>query len=136
MTAEQHLRTHGLRITEIRKRLYNHLRDSQSAVSHSDLEVVFTPEFDRVTIYRTLNSFLERGLLHKIPSDSGAAHYALCHEACNPEEHIDNHVHFRCLKCEQVVCLHDLKIPEMKLPGNFRAESAILVFEGQCDQCN
>ncbi len=136
MSVERHLKDHDLRITEVRKQIYKYLLDNQTAFSHSELELVFSNDFDRVTIYRTLNTFLEKGLLHKIPTDSGSAKYALCQEHCSSEEHIDDHVHFKCIKCEKLVCLHELEIPMVKLPDNFMAKNAILMYEGICDKCN
>ncbi|MCP4124568.1 MAG: transcriptional repressor [Bacteroidetes bacterium] len=136
MSVEQHLRAHNLRVTDIRKRLFRHFQETKAAVSHAELELLFSSEFDRVTIYRTLNSFLDKGILHKIPNDSGSARYALCKEDCNAEEHIDNHVHFKCSVCQELVCLHHLKIPEMRLPNKFQAENAVLLYEGICDKCN
>jgi Fur family ferric uptake transcriptional regulator len=136
MEIEQHLKDHDLRVTDIRKKLYSYFVEAKSAVSHADLELIFSDEFDRVTIYRTLHSFLDKGILHKIPNDSGSARYALCHADCNPEHHIDNHIHFKCRVCERLMCLHDLKVPELKLPGNFSIESAALLYEGVCDKCS
>ena len=136
MSVEQHLRAHDLRVTEVRKRLYAHFQEMNAAVSHAELELLFASDFDRVTIYRTLNSFLEKGILHKIPNDSGSARYALCVEDCSADEHIDNHVHFKCTVCEKLTCLHHLKIPELNLPGKYRAENAVLLYEGICDSCN
>jgi len=135
MEIEQHLKEHDLRVTEIRKKLYSYFADAKSAVSHSHLEMLFSDEFDRVTIYRTLNSFLEKGILHKIPNDSGSARYALCHSACDSDHHIDNHVHFKCTVCENLVCLHDLEIPKVKMPGNYLVENAVLLYEGICENC-
>lgn len=136
MTVEHHLKDHDLRVTDIRKRIYEYLVKMDVAVSHAELELVFSNEFDRVTIYRTLNTFLDKGILHKIPTDSGSAKYALCKDHCTTDEHIDDHVHFKCTKCEQVVCLHDLEIPNVELPQNFKAQNAVLMYEGLCDKCN
>lgn len=135
MKTEEHLKEHDLRVTDIRKKLYEYFASTESAVSHADLELLFSDEFDRVTIYRTLHSFLEKGILHRIPTDSGSARYALCHADCNPGQHIDNHVHFRCRLCERILCLHELQIPEMNLPGKYSIESAALLYEGICEDC-
>ena len=112
-TTEEHLKEHDLRVTQVRKKLYDYFKEVNSAVSHSELELIFSNDFDRVTIYRTLNSFMDKGILHKIPNDSGSAKYALCKEDCSTGHHIDNHVHFKCGKCERLICLHDLEIPQL-----------------------
>ena len=136
MEIEEQLREHDLRVTEIRKRLYQYFSDSKSAVSHAELEVIFSDDFDRVTIYRTLNSFLDKGILHKIPNDSGSAKYALCHAECDAEHHIDNHVHFKCKVCNNLICLHDMEIPALKLPQKYKVEHAVLLYDGICENCS
>ncbi len=135
-TTEEYLKEHDLRVTQVRKKLYDYFKSTKNAISHSELELIFSSEFDRVTIYRTLNSFLDKGILHKIPNDSGSAKYAICKDDCSSDSHIDNHVHFKCTSCEQVICLHDLEIPEVKLPDNYKIKNAILLYEGRCSQCN
>ncbi len=136
MSIETHLREHDLRVTRVRKKIYEYFLNNKSAVSHAELELIFNDDFDRVTIYRTLNSFLDKGILHKIPNDSGSARYALCHSDCSTDEHIDNHVHFKCVKCTSLICLHDIEIPMVKLPRNFIGENAVLMYEGVCNNCN
>jgi Fur family ferric uptake transcriptional regulator len=136
MNIETQLKQHDLRITNVRKKIYQYFSDTNSAVSHAELELIFNQDFDRVTIYRTLNSFLEKGLLHKIPTDSGSARYALCHKNCSSAEHIDNHVHFKCYQCQALICLHEVEIPFIKLPANFKVDNAILMYEGICKTCN
>ena len=136
MSLDHHLKEHNLRVTEVRKRIYQYLLETKYAVSHAELELVFSNEFDRVTIYRTLNTFLDKGLLHKIPTDSGSARYAVCKEHCSTDEHIDDHVHFKCSKCSKLICLHEVEIPMVQLPTNFEAKNAILLYEGICNNCN
>lgn len=136
MNVEHHLKQHNLRITNIRKEIFGYIANKKAAVSHSELELVFDKDFDRVTIYRTLNSFLDKGILHKVPTDSGAAIYALCHDDCSSDEHLDNHVHFKCNECKQLLCLHHSEIPMIELPKGFKANNATLLYEGVCPDCN
>lgn len=133
---EERLKKHDLRVTRIRKQIYEYFSAITSAVSQSELESVFNNEFDRVTIYRTLNSFLDKGILHRIPDDSGAAKYALCSTECADGQHIDNHIHFKCSTCGKLFCMYERKIPDVKLPVNFIAKNAILLYEGICSDCN
>lgn len=108
---------------------------SDTALSHADIENTFSDEFDRVTIYRTLNSFLEKGLLHKVPDDSNIAKFALCKTNCNEHHHFDNHVHFKCEKCAKVQCFHDIAIPEIPGIKEYTIHSANLLIQGVCKDC-
>ncbi|MFN8259819.1 MAG: transcriptional repressor [Chitinophagales bacterium] len=133
---EQILKHHDLRITQVRLEILQFFQNSKSALTHADLEAHFAKKFDRVTIYRTLSSFLENGLLHKIPDDSGIAKYAICHHEGSEHTHDDHHVHFKCLKCERIECLHNLEIPKLQLPRKYKMENANLLIEGICGICN
>ncbi len=130
------LKHHDLRVTQVRLEVLQFFQTNKNALTHADLETFFAKKFDRVTIYRTLTSFLENGLLHKIPDDSGIAKYALCHHEGTEHTHDDHHVHFKCKKCEKIECLHSLEIPKLHLPKKYKMENANLLIEGICSVCN
>ncbi len=132
---EKKLKAHHLRITPIRVELLSYFSKIKRAISHTEIEAHYNHQFDRVTIYRTLNSFIENGIIHKVSDNSNIAKFALCnHDACE-HTHEDNHVHFKCLKCEQIECLHQLVVPQFKLPKNYSIASANLLIEGTCANC-
>ena len=133
---EHILKHHDLRITQVRLEVLQFFQTNKNALTHADLEAYFAKKFDRVTIYRTLTSFLENGLLHKIPDDSGIAKYALCHHEGTEHTHDDHHVHFKCKKCAKIECLHTLEIPKLQLPRKYKMENANLLIEGICAVCN
>ena len=133
---EHILKHHNLRITQVRLEILQFFHTNKNALTHADLETFFSKKFDRVTIYRTLTSFLENGPLHKIPDDSGIAKYALCHHEGTEHTHDDHHVHFKCKKCEKIECLHNLEIPKLHLPKKYKMEHANLLIEGICAYCN
>ena len=134
--SEKILKQHHLRITPIRQEILRYFQQQKNALAHAQLETHFANKFDRVTIYRTLTSFLENGLLHKIPDDTGVAKYALCHHAGTKHTHDDDHVHFKCNTCNNIECLHTAEIPAIKLPDGYRMKSANLLIEGTCSKCN
>ena len=68
--------------------------------------------------------------------DSGIAKYAICHHEGSEHTHDDHHVHFKCLKCERIECLHNLEIPKLQLPRKYKMENANLLIEGICGICN
>ena len=65
------LKSHKLRITDCRLDIIQEFLDRQVALAHSDLEEKLKSNFDRVTIYRTLSTFLEQDIIHKVLDDSG-----------------------------------------------------------------
>lgn len=106
------------------------------ALSYSSIEKEMTSILDRVTVYRTLKTFLDKGVVHKVLDDNGALKYALCNEACSSREHHHEHVHFKCLKCGQTSCLNNVTLPEVSLPVGYNTSQISLLISGTCKKCN
>jgi len=128
------LQDHNLRITSCRKEVLRTFLDKKSALSHSDLEEILKEEFDRVTIYRTLKTFLETDLIHKVLDDSGATKYALCGHGHHSHDH--EHVHFKCEKCGRTICIDEIGLPKVKLPEGFLGKEVNLLVTGVCNKCS
>ncbi len=128
------LKSHNLRITDCRVDVIEFFMDSKSALSLVDLANQF-PKYDKVTLYRTINSFHDSGVLHKIPSESGTISYGLCHYAQTSTHHYDNHIHFKCHICGQTECLEDREVPEVSVPKGYTMKKVNLIVEGVCADC-
>jgi Fur family transcriptional regulator, ferric uptake regulator len=134
--ASQLLEELGFRKTQIRLKVLEYLQKSEKAVSQPELEKKFNSLADRVTLYRILSAFEEKGIIHKIMDLQGVARYAMCNEKhCSEHEHHDEHVHFNCTECGDVVCLDTVKVPSIKLPKDFSLSRLNLNIEGTCDNC-
>lgn len=130
------LKQHSLRHTETRVAVLKIFVKNEHALSHADIEKIIGNAHDRVTIYRTLNSFLENGLIHKVLDSEGGVRYALCNHAHEHHGvHAENHIHFKCRVCLQTSCLDHIPIPSVALPKNYKAEGINLLVEGVCDKC-
>ncbi len=128
------LKNHQLRITNCRLDVMEYFLKKRKALSQVDLENAFT-NYDRVTLYRTLGSFLESGILHKIPNESGIATYGLCHDTCSPDDHVHNHIHFKCNKCGEIECLDDKVVPQVSLPKGYQVHMVNMIVDGVCLNC-
>ncbi|MFM2375483.1 MAG: hypothetical protein RLZZ165_580 [Bacteroidota bacterium] len=129
------LRDHEIRHTDGRLAILEHFANVGHALSQPDLERSLGDQFDRVTIYRTLTLYLEKGLLHKVLDDSGAMKYALCPEVCAAHEHRHEHVHFKCLQCGNTICIQDIEVPAITLPEGYTLVETNLLLSGICKQC-
>ncbi|MGB3617361.1 MAG: Fur family transcriptional regulator [Catalinimonas sp.] len=134
--ARQLLKRHGLRATHPREFILDLFLDRDAALTHADVESTATGDVDRVTVYRTLKTFVERGLLHRVPDDEGAPRYALCSPACGTEAHHHDHVHFKCQTCGQTQCVEEVMVPPVRLPEGFRPVEVSLLVQGVCRNCN
>ncbi len=121
--------------TANRMLVLNFMLDQHSAISLSDIEKGLAPT-DRVTVYRSLKTFEEKGLVHCIEDGTGIPKYALCVEDCNAEGHHDLHLHFYCSSCKETYCLPKTRIPKVKLPDKFKPDEIDLLIKGLCDKCN
>jgi Fur family transcriptional regulator, ferric uptake regulator len=130
------LRKNDLSITASRKQILELFAKHRGALSHGDIEKETGDRFDRVTIYRTLQTFVEKGIVHTIPTDDSSTRYALCQDGCSQGHHHDNHVHFICEQCGKIQCLEDVRVPDVKLPVNFRPRLYQMVVKGFCSACN
>jgi Fur family ferric uptake transcriptional regulator len=130
------LKRNQLSITSGRRKILELFLGQEGALSHGDIEKKAGEKFDRVTVYRTLQAFLEKGLIHSIPTADNSIRYALCKDSCTAGHHRDDHVHFICNSCGNTTCLEDVTIPEIKLPGGFITEQVEMLVSGVCKSCN
>lgn len=133
---EQILRQHELKATPQRISVLSAFLKKDKVLSLNDLNKSLGAEFDRITLYRTLNSFADHGLIHKIPDNTGGINYALCKHDSIHHTHDDNHVHFQCTSCNLTVCLEDIVIPAIRVPKNYKPEKYNFLIEGICEKCN
>lgn len=130
------LKHNQLSVTNGRRKILELFLREGGALSHNDIEKKASEKFDRVTVYRTLQVFLEKGLIHTIPTADNSIRYALCRDNCFAGHHRDDHVHFVCHSCGNTVCLEDVTIPAIKLPRGFTSTQMEMVVSGVCKGCN
>src|ERR1700753_1127617 len=133
---EELLKKNHLSITGGRKKILELFLQQDGALSHSDIEKRAGEKFDRVTVYRTLQAFLEKGLIHSIPTSDNSIRYALCKDDCSGGHHHDDHVHFVCNTCGATTCLDEVTVPAIKLPGGYVSEQVEMVISGLRRSCN
>ena len=132
---EETLESKGIRPTAMRILIYKYMVEKEIALALTDIENAFI-KYDRTTLYRTLKTFEENGIVHQIDDGTGTAKYAICEEHCNWELEQDLHLHFHCNSCDETVCLTEHKIPHINLPEGYKAKDVNLVVKGICDKCS
>lgn len=129
------LKDFDLRKTKSREDILELFIDNEFALSQSDIESHLSHSLDRVTVYRTIKTFLEKGLIHKILSDEGSPKYALCPEECVNTDHHHEHVHFKCEQCGQTTCIDNVDVPKVTLPSGYHYKESNLLVSGICPEC-
>ncbi|HQW45143.1 MAG: transcriptional repressor [Chitinophagaceae bacterium] len=129
------LKRNSLSVTDSRKKILQLFVEQAGALAHGDIEKRAGEKFDRVTVYRTLQTFVDKGIIHTIPTADNSIRYALCKDECSEGHHHDHHIHFVCNNCHNTYCLDDVVTPEIKLPKGYTAEHVEVVVEGICKNC-
>jgi Fur family peroxide stress response transcriptional regulator len=124
----------GLRITPQRVAVYEHLVGSKE---HPSATMVYEqvrkqfPEVSLDTVNRTLATLAEMGLATVIPGSGDARRF---------DADLENHQHFRCLKCGKIIDFDCPEFENIKLPRQIRAKHKVLTktlyLQGICEQCS
>lgn len=130
------LKENKMSITAGRQKILQLFLNTHGALSHADIEKKTGEHFDRVTVYRTLNSFVDKGIIHIIPSSDNSIKYALCKDDCEEGYHHDHHVHFQCSKCQSTFCLDEVVTPTINVPLGYKTKTIEVIVQGVCRQCN
>lgn len=131
----QILQKKQLRNTPARRVLLEIFLSKGYALSHGELEVLTNDLFDRVTIYRTLKTFEESGVVHEVLDNQSRVKYSLCAAECQDHTHYDNHLHFKCESCEHTYCLPQTVAPQVTVPQNYQAKQVQVLVTGLCASC-
>jgi Fe2+ or Zn2+ uptake regulation protein len=88
---------------------------------------------NKVTVYRTLESMVDAGLVHKAFVEERSQHYELA-DKCTEHQ---CHPHFVCTDCGHTRCLHDVLVPmATSTPAGFVIERQQVRLQGLCPKCN
>ena len=133
------LHSFKLRVTETRLQILNVLIDSQTALCHHDIaEQMRSYSIDKVTIYRTLDAFEKKGLIHKVATKDRNWKYAICLNKKNNTEINRSHAHFICDHCDRIYCMPIQgldNLPEVPSPDEFKITEKELRLHGLCPEC-
>ena len=127
------LKKANLYCTKCRRAMLKVLANAQEPLTqHEIARRMGRKRFNKVTIYRTLESFCRAGLLHKAYMHERAWHFELA-DRCGE---IRCHPHFTCKSCGVTRCLTDLSFPVVKgLKQGFVIQRQQVRLEGLCPAC-
>jgi Fur family transcriptional regulator, ferric uptake regulator len=129
--AAEILRNAGLRITACRTSLLHLLLHAREPLAQKELTASLEEQgFNRVTIYRALETFLEASIVHRIVTEDRTWRFAIT--LCGHRGHC--HPHFTCRECGRIRCLQGVAIPVVRLQGH-RIEAQAMYLWGLCPAC-
>lgn len=127
------LKERGLKATPMRMAVLEILEESKHARSQSELQDILV-DFDRVTLYRTLNTLNDKGIIHVAMTHDQDTFYAMCEAECDDHSHHHNHIHFKCEACKKVSCLHVDNDFGLKIEG-YQINDISVMASGKCATC-
>lgn len=132
---EKILKNKNLRVTPFRKEVLSIFLKNDHAISSQFIEESLG-EHDRITLYRTIKSFINKGVVHEIVMPGDVKKMALCDPVCDHSDglHEHNHIHFQCNKCEEVYCVEINALPTIQLP-DFQIDELEVQAKGICKKC-
>ena len=131
---ENLLKAKNLSETDFRKEVLTIFSSHKNAVKLSQIENELK-EYNRVTLYRTIKTFIKKGLIHEISISGEESNYALCKDdGCDIDNHQHQHIHFKCDKCEAISCVEVDVFPSVSVPG-YQINQLEIQASGVCTSC-
>ena len=124
------LRKSGLKRTLGRVKIVEILMESHRPLSICEItKLLGKNTIDPASVYRVLNTFHDKGIVHRVDSSDNINRFAL-----NRGE--EAHPHFTCRLCGRVECLKDIPVPPVDVNWKgYLIEERSLCFQGLCPSC-
>jgi len=128
------LKNNQLSVTKSRINILSVLKRAEVPLSEKEIEELLEDSCDKTTIYRNLAALSEKGVFQRILSGDCVKYKLISHN--NEISGKQDHVHFQCQVCQQLICMEELLVNDYKLPEGFsKSENQFLII-GTCKDCN
>ena len=129
---------HEIRPTSLRSKLLSAFMSSKKPLAQSEVIQSTLSEMskvDRVTVYRNIKLFLEKGLLHQASTNA----YVYCRHNCDEPHGAHNHIILYCNSCSKHKELHShasiKKFEKWFEAFSFFSPSEQISIQGTCLSC-
>jgi Fe2+ or Zn2+ uptake regulation protein len=129
------LESAALRKTPVRVGVLEALAASAEPLDVLQLIEKLPEHTDAVTVYRTLNTFVTKKLVHRVRGGDRSWRYAM-----GRERKPHGHPHFVCDTCGKVECLESSNVPKdlsksMRVSGDYAINYTEVLVHGVCPGC-
>lgn len=132
---ENILNDKGVKPTSNRILVLKEIIKASHPVSLADLEAMLEFSMDKASIFRVLELFSKKDIVHVIEDGSRSLKYELCQSSSNHSIY-DQHVHFYCENCKEIYCFDTVSVPLINMPDGFHPHSVNYMIKGLCPKCN
>ena len=135
-TPEQILKEHDLRVTAPRLAVLKALSGAHPVVTMEEIhQKCGLKKIDFATVYRSIQTFLELGIVESVELGDGSIRYELCNA---DDEHHHHHHHVVCVRCKRIEAIENCGVPhfekELRAMG-YRDIQHRLEFQALCKRC-
>ncbi len=111
------------------------LKELMSRTDHPGADLIYKnlkedyPSLSMNTIYLNLETFVKYGIIQKINNLTNLGRF---------DGNAAPHHHFICVKCKKIIDLHDVMLPEIKIPEGFKIATVFtdqIQLNGVCIDC-
>jgi len=124
---------HGLAMTHQRQVIFealDHTPDHPTPEDVYDRVKKAVPSMSLATVYKTLHTFVEHGILRELSPHHGSLRM---------DWNTGAHHHVICTRCKQVTDIEDKELDRIKLrhklPAGFKVDRVAVEFQGLCADC-
>lgn len=132
---ESALSIKNIKPTANRVLVMKELMKASHPVNLADLEASLEYTMDKASIFRVLELFAEKDVVHVIEDGSRSLKYELCHSG-DKHSIADQHAHFYCEHCKETYCIESAKVPMIDIPDGFIPHSINYMIKGICPKCS
>lgn len=131
------LKRHKAYVTQNRIAVLKVLYESRGSISVTRIRKLAPVGLDRVSVYRTVQFLLEKGLVLTVPNSKGNPHYILKEFLKSGPVNAtgDHKVFFICNACGYTEMVEQAGPLVFKTPDDHQVKNAYLVLEGSCSKC-
>jgi Fur family ferric uptake transcriptional regulator len=127
------IREAGLRSTNSRLAVIQHLSAAEQPLSHAEVAEALVPAgHEKSTLYRCLVELADVGILSRMDAGDHSWRFEM-----RREEQGGEHPHFVCVDCGQITCLPEVEVniaPSRAAKGKM-GEVTEVVLKGHCKEC-
>lgn len=125
----------GVKPTANRILVIKELLKASHPMSLADMEEALGYTMDKASIFRALELFTAKDVVHAIEDGSRSLKYELCRSS-DRHSISDQHVHFHCEQCKETYCLETVSVPLIDIPEGFTPRSVNYMIKGLCPKCS
>jgi Fur family ferric uptake transcriptional regulator len=124
------LKQHHISITKARLAMLQVFLKTNGAVTYNYFLNHPSLQLNRVTIFRVLNLFSNKNIIHRIPATDNINRYLLLQAPAVV------HSNFMCTKCKRIIPLETIVSPKVKLPKDCIQQNVEIIIGGLCPVIN